>query len=225
MKHLKDFRQIFEDVKESNTNHPTMLFTDVVGSSKLWTNDPDKMDKDLTKHFKLMNEISDNHNGFVVKTIGDAFMVYFEPGDSLLNAIKSAIEILKKEELSLRIGICYGEMKEKTFNIQGSELKDYFGNTINTASRMESKVSGPGEFSFCYLDGVSERESEEITELIEDYEFEKIEFTSNCSKEEKEDMRGKRSARILSDIQIHSCKDVSKLEGIKELTAFKVKVK
>lgn len=225
MKHLKDFRQIFEDIEENDTNYPTMLFTDVVGSSKLWTDDPDKMDKDLTKHFKLMNEVVDEYNGFVVKTIGDAFMVYFEPGDSLLNAIKSSIDILEKEELSLRIGICYGDMKERIFNIQGSELKDYFGNTVNTASRMESKVSEPGELSFCYSEGVSEKESEKITDLIEEYEYEKIEFTSNCSKEEREEMRGKRSARILSDIQIHSCEDISKLEGIKELTAFKVKVK
>ena len=137
---------------------PSIMFTDVVGSSKLWSDDPQEMKIQLDKHFTLMNNIAKQHNGFVVKTIGDAFMIYFGKGKgSLQNAINCAKKILLSENLPLRVGICQGNMEEKSYNIQNANLRDFFGNAVNTASRMESKVAGEGGvIAFTSLTGVSD---------------------------------------------------------------------
>ena len=125
---------------------PTMVFTDVVGSSKMWSDDPITMIGQLEAHHKLVDTISQKNNGWIVKTIGDAFMVYFEQSDSsLFNAIKFSKElILSEKAYNLRVGICQGHMDEKTYSIQKVELKDFFGNAVNSASRMESKVAEVG---------------------------------------------------------------------------------
>jgi class 3 adenylate cyclase len=125
---------------------PAMVFTDVVGSSKMWSDDPITMAGQLEYHHKLVDSLAQKNNGWIVKTIGDAFMVYFEPSDnSLYNAIKFSKElILGEKAYNLRVGVCQGHMDEKTYNIQKVELRDFFGNAVNSASRMESKVCEVG---------------------------------------------------------------------------------
>jgi class 3 adenylate cyclase len=133
---------------------PTMVFTDVVGSSKMWSDDPITMIGQLEAHHKLVDSLASKNNGWIVKTIGDAFMVYFEPSDSsLFNAIKFSKElILGESAYNLRVGICEGNMDEKTYSIQKVELRDFFGNAVNSSSRMESKVSEVGgTIAFCSL--------------------------------------------------------------------------
>lgn len=137
---------------------PAMLFTDVVGSSKMWSEDPKTMDLQLNKHFELMDKLARRHGGFVVKTIGDAFMVYFEKNEkSLENAIDFAVEVIKSEKLKLRIGICSGKMIAKNCKIQNVQLLDFFGDVVNTASRMESKVSEEGGIAFTSVDDIDEQ--------------------------------------------------------------------
>lgn len=137
---------------ESSGPMPVMMFTDVEGSSKMWSDDPIKMSQQLESHHKLVQSLSEKYNGWIVKTIGDAFMVYFEPSeDSIINALNCAKEIIQSEKAyGLRIGVCHGPMEQKTYRIQKVDLKDFYGNTVNTASRMESKVSGAaGVIAFC----------------------------------------------------------------------------
>lgn len=137
---------------------PAMLFTDVVGSSKMWSEDPKTMDIQLNKHFELMDGLARKHGGFVVKTIGDAFMIYFEKSEkSLENAVDFAVEVTKSEKLKLRIGICSGKMIAKNCKIQNVQLLDFFGDVVNTASRMESKVSEEGGVAFTSVDDISEQ--------------------------------------------------------------------
>ena len=138
-----------KDTEDPNTTKcplPAMLFTDVVGSSKLWSDDPITMSKQLDEHHELIDSLSTKNNGWIVKTIGDAFMIYFEPSEnSLTNALKCAKDILLNEsKYNLRIGVAQGPMDSKTYTIQKVNLKDFFGNAVNLASRMESKVSNPG---------------------------------------------------------------------------------
>jgi class 3 adenylate cyclase len=177
MKYLNKWNQIFEAVSDENVKRserllsqaqreyedtpelrekdgpmPTMVFTDVVGSSKMWSDDAITMSKQLEGHHKLVDSLADDNNGWIVKTIGDAFMVYFEPSEnSLYNAMKFAKDLIIREKAyNLRIGICEGMMDQKTYRIQKVDLKDFFGNTVNTASRMESKVAEVGgTIAFC----------------------------------------------------------------------------
>jgi len=141
-----------QEVKEKSGPMPAMVFTDVVGSSKMWSDDPITMAKQLEGHHKLVESIAEKNNGWIVKTIGDAFMVYFESSeDSLFNAVNFAKQvILGEKSYNLRVGVCQGHMDQKTYRIQKVDLKDFFGNAVNTASRMESKVSEVGgTIAFC----------------------------------------------------------------------------
>lgn len=140
------------ELKQKSGPMPAMAFTDVVGSSKMWSDDPITMAKQLENHHKLVNSIAENNKGWIVKTIGDAFMVYFESSeDSLFNAINFSKQlILAEKAYNLRIGVCQGNMDQKTYRIQKVDLKDFFGNAVNAASRMESKVSEiGGTVAFC----------------------------------------------------------------------------
>ena len=139
---------------------PTMVFSDVVGSSKMWSDDPVTMIGQLEAHHKLVDSLASKNKGWIVKTIGDAFMVYFEPSEySLFNAIKFSKElILSEKAYNLRVGVCEGHMDEKTYSIQKVDLRDFFGNAVNTSSRMESKVSEVGgTIAFCSLKPIDNR--------------------------------------------------------------------
>lgn len=149
----KEYKESPELQKKSGPV-PTMVFTDVVGSSKMWSDDPITMIGQLEAHHKLVDSLASKNNGWIVKTIGDAFMVYFESNEnSLFNAIKFSKElILSEKAYSLRVGVCEGHMDEKTYSIQKVELRDFFGNAVNASSRMESKVSEVGgTIAFCSL--------------------------------------------------------------------------
>jgi class 3 adenylate cyclase len=142
------------NIQKNTSPMPSIVFTDVVGSSKMWSDDPITMIGQLEAHHKLVDTLAQKNNGWIVKTIGDAFMVYFEPSESsLYNAIKFSKElILTEKAYNLRVGVCQGHMDEKTYSIQKVELRDFFGNAVNSASRMESKVSEVGgTIAFCSL--------------------------------------------------------------------------
>jgi hypothetical protein len=225
MKHLIKYK-VFESDQEPKKakDQPTIFFTDIVGSSKLWADDPKLMIKNLDKHFKTITTIVENFGGLVVKTIGDAFMVYFEPSnESLKLAIECCIEIIKTEPMDIRVGICCGDMIEREYTLQNAKLKDYFGNAVNTASRMESKVSESRCLTFSFIKDIDSKQSEDILEIIKDYSYDKIEFSDDCSNDKE--MIGKRSARLLSDLDVSICKDINELDGINEIIAYKVKIK
>ena len=77
----------------------TILFTDIVGSSNLWRKDSKNMKRMLFNHFNLIDKLSKQNDGFIVKTIGDAFMLFFKntaSSCSLYNAIKCGISIIKQ---------------------------------------------------------------------------------------------------------------------------------
>jgi class 3 adenylate cyclase len=151
---------------------PAMLFTDVVGSSAMWSEDPQTMNIQLDKHFKVMDNLARKYGGFVVKTIGDAFMIYFSKSEnSLEKAVEFAVEVLKTEELPLRIGICSGNLTAKKCKIQNVELVDFFGDVVNTASRMESKVAEAGGIAFTSVDNIEKQ----VESISKKYKLVKIE--------------------------------------------------
>lgn len=226
MRHLYKFNEEIDNgtvESEDAKAFPTVLFTDVIGSSRLWTDDPEKMAKTLDEHFQIMDKIISKYDGFIIKTIGDAFMIYFRrKDDSLLSAIQAAQEMLKENTLRLRIGMCYGPTNEKSYKIQGVNLKDFFGNTVNIASRMETQVSPHDGFAFAILEQIKPEISEKITKEIEDINMRKIKFTNHCDIPSPDNTREK-SARLLTDVQYFSCEDIGKLKGINEITVFSCK--
>jgi len=229
MKHLKKFR-FNEEIENDDVDvdgakpQPTVLFTDVIGSSRLWSDDPEKMEKVLDEHFKIMASIIDRYDGFIIKTIGDAFMVYFrKKDDSLLSAIRAALEMIEKNSLRLRIGMCFGPTKEKSYEIQGTKLKDFFGNTVNIASRMETQVSPHDGFAFAMIEPVKPEISETIKKEIEDLNMRKLKFTNHCDLPQDGSIQREKSGRLLTDVQFYRCEDIGKLKGINDITVFSCK--
>ncbi|NOJ38848.1 adenylate/guanylate cyclase domain-containing protein [Bradyrhizobium australiense] len=120
----------------------TFLFSDLKGSTELYERVGDLVAFDLVdEHFRLLQEIIVSERGAVVKTIGDAVMATFETPDRAIAAairMREAMSDLgaqrQHQSLRLKIGIHEGSCLAVTLNSQ----QDYFGQTVNVASRVQS---------------------------------------------------------------------------------------
>jgi class 3 adenylate cyclase len=119
----------------------TFLFTDLKGSTELYERVGDLVAFDLVReHFRTLNEIVAAEGGAVVKTIGDAVMATFLTPDHALSAALRMREAMRRlnetrtsEDLLLKIGIHEGPCLAVNLN----ERQDYFGQTVNIASRVQ----------------------------------------------------------------------------------------
>ena len=207
-----------------------MLFNDIKGSSKLWKKHKMNMFKSIKKLIKLMQKETEKHNGIIIKMMGDSFMISF-------NKIKDAIHFSiiinnflnhkglfikgSKDKILLRTGICYGKVNEFSTEVQNCKFIDYFGNVVNTASRMESKVSDVNGFAIGIL---KENENElqkiyDLLETFENYNIEATNYTNKCNLSNR-----KRSNKLLHDMNF-DCEDINKLHGVKNVKVLKVSPK
>jgi predicted ATPase/class 3 adenylate cyclase len=117
----------------------SLMFTDVEGSTAKWEAYPAKFGEALQIHDAIMREAIARHNGFVVKTVGDAFMAAFSDAASAVLCaadVQTALaEASDKQPLfdevggiRVRIGVHTGA---PTFR-----ENDYFGPTVNRAARI-----------------------------------------------------------------------------------------
>jgi class 3 adenylate cyclase len=119
----------------------TFLFTDLKGSTALYERVGDLVAFDLVReHFRTLNDIVAAEGGAVVKTIGDAVMATFLTPDHALAAALKMREAMRRlnethggEDLLLKIGIHEGPCLAVNLN----ERQDYFGQTVNIASRVQ----------------------------------------------------------------------------------------
>ena len=119
----------------------TFLFTDLKGSTELYERVGDLVAYDLVReHFRVLHEIVAAEAGAVVKTIGDAVMATFPTPDHAISAalrmrdaMRSLNEQRGREDLLLKIGIHEGPCLAVTLN----DRQDYFGQTVNIASRVQ----------------------------------------------------------------------------------------
>jgi len=142
--------QTFRDIHRTDTidvdqrlkiTSLTFLFTDLRGSTALYERVGDLAAFDLVKtHFSILQEIVGAEAGAVVKTIGDAVMATFPTPDRALVAamrMREAMLSFNKErgndDLLLKIGIHEGPCIAVSLN----ERQDYFGQTVNIASRVQ----------------------------------------------------------------------------------------
>jgi predicted ATPase/class 3 adenylate cyclase len=118
----------------------TFLFTDVEGSTKLWERNPEAMSKALSHHDELIRNAVEANDGFIFKTVGDAFYVAFSAAAEAVQAAIDAQKSLLSEEweetgpLKVRIALHTGTAEERG--------GDYFGPTLNRAARLLSAGHG-----------------------------------------------------------------------------------
>jgi class 3 adenylate cyclase len=55
----------------------TFLFTDIEDSTRLWEQHPEAMRQALIRHDNILRRLIEGHDGYVFKTVGDAFCAAF----------------------------------------------------------------------------------------------------------------------------------------------------
>jgi class 3 adenylate cyclase len=119
----------------------TILFTDLKGSTALYERIGDLKAFSLVhQHFEKLGRVILECSGAFVKTIGDAVMASFL---NPLDAVKAGLEMNKEiarfnraftsRDVILKIGIHKGPCIAVTLN----DRLDYFGQTVNTAARVQ----------------------------------------------------------------------------------------
>jgi class 3 adenylate cyclase len=120
----------------------TFLFTDLRGSTALYERVGDLAAYDLVRsHFHVLHDIVGDESGAVVKTIGDAVMATFATPDHAVAAALRMRDGMRRlngesgeEDLILKIGIHEGPCLAVSLN----DRQDYFGQTVNIASRVQN---------------------------------------------------------------------------------------
>ena len=113
-----------------------IVFTDIVGFTKLTADNQQKASDLLDIQRKEIKPIVESHDGQWIKEMGDGLILTF---DTITNAVNCSLKIQEKantiDNLDLRIGIHLGEILEK----EG----DIIGDDVNVAARIEP-FAAPG---------------------------------------------------------------------------------
>src|SRR6185312_3722389 len=118
----------------------TFLFTDIEGSTRLWDEQPERMQPALASHDALARATVGRHRGTLVKSTGDGIHAVFgDPLDGVLAviALQQALgDPAATGGLGLRIrcGLHAGIVEQRD--------NDYFGSAVNRAARIMSAAHG-----------------------------------------------------------------------------------
>jgi predicted ATPase/class 3 adenylate cyclase len=127
-------------VPDAATGTLTFLFTDLVGSTRLWEEHPDAMKAALKRHDAIIRQAVESAGGQVVKTTGDGLMAVFETAAAGVTAGLSAQLGLEREPwaetgpLRVRMGLHAGEVERRA--------DDFFGPTVNRTARIMAAGHG-----------------------------------------------------------------------------------
>lgn len=118
----------------------TFLFTDIEGSTKLWELFPNDMPVALARHDALLRAAISENNGYIFKTIGDAFCAAFSTAPEAMLAALAAQHAIHNETWSVsapfrvRMALHTGTAEVRD--------NDYFGQPLNRLARLLSVGHG-----------------------------------------------------------------------------------
>jgi class 3 adenylate cyclase len=149
---LQAFRDMFSEATlrpgdEAAVGQIALLFSDLRGSTALYERVGDSAAYNIVRdHFAFLAAIVRDHDGAVVKTIGDAVMASFgDPADAVRAALAMQRRIVEFNEahenhrdLSIKLGVHAGSSIMVSLN----ERLDYFGSTVNMAARLQGQSEG-----------------------------------------------------------------------------------
>ncbi|HEY6046679.1 MAG TPA: adenylate/guanylate cyclase domain-containing protein, partial [Pyrinomonadaceae bacterium] len=145
--------QVFRDLFATEALRPgeqisvgtlTVLFTDLKNSTRMYREIGDATAFGrVMNHFDVLKQVIADEDGALVKTIGDAVMAVFRSPAAALRAMLHAQQRLATpsagmQPLSLKAGMHTGPCIAVTLN----DRLDYFGSTVNLASRLEAQSTG-----------------------------------------------------------------------------------
>jgi predicted ATPase/class 3 adenylate cyclase len=122
------------------TGTVTFLFTDIEGSTKLWEKNPKAMQRALARHDQILRRVTEEQDGYVFKTVGDAFCCAFSTATDALESALEAQRALLSEEwdveggVRVRMALHAGAAEERD--------GDYFGPPVNRVARLLSAGHG-----------------------------------------------------------------------------------
>ncbi len=142
----KNTKNLKETLPNESRKLAAIMFTDIKDFSKKMQSDEVATIRLLGIHNEMMMIAIAKHRGYVIKTIGDAFLVSFE---SVIGATQCAIEAQQSfyqynqskpasEKITVRIGVHLGDVFVRD--------NDVFGDGVNIASRIQS-IAEPGGVS------------------------------------------------------------------------------
>lgn len=114
-----------------------ILFTDLKGSTRMYREHGDAASyATVREHFTRLKSIIAEHHGAIVKTIGDAIMASFHDPT---NGVRAALAIQASDDpLVTKIGMHWGP----AIVVNANDILDYFGRTVNLASRLQKHSLG-----------------------------------------------------------------------------------
>ena len=124
------------------TGTVTFLFTDVVGSTKLWDAHPGLMRAALRRHDEIIRAAVEPGRGYIFSTAGDSFAAAFWSAEEALSAAAEIHDALAIECwppptcLSVRAAVHTGVAEERD--------GDYYGPPLNRAARLMA-LAQPGQ--------------------------------------------------------------------------------
>ena len=123
-----------------------LLFSDLTGSTALYSREGDASAYALVReHFDLLEACIADHDGTIVKTIGDAIMAAFVHE---ADALRCSLDMLRlwprfqrdrvtAKDVWLKVGVHAGPC----FGVTANDLLDYFGQTVNVAARLQGAAN------------------------------------------------------------------------------------
>jgi class 3 adenylate cyclase len=149
---LQAFRDLFAEATlrpgdEAAVGQVALLFTDLRGSTALYERVGDAAAFNIVReHFAFLASIVRDHDGAVVKTIGDAVMASFgDPADAVKAALAMQARIAEfnaahgaDRALAIKLGVHVGASVMVSLN----DRLDYFGSTVNMAARLQGQSEG-----------------------------------------------------------------------------------
>jgi serine/threonine protein kinase len=155
-KHISDKLRKGEKIEPEHRECVTIFFSDIVGFTDICSMiDASKVSQMLDRLYTAFDALSGEHKIFKVETIGDAYMavtnlVEEQPNDHALRIALFAVHAIEAANstfidperpemgtIKIRVGFHSGPV---VANVVGTRNQRYclFGDTVNTASRMES---------------------------------------------------------------------------------------
>ena len=144
---MTEFRRFFsKDLLKPSTPLKVascaILFSDLTGSTALYTTAGDAAAFRLVDdHFDLLRKVIDDHGGTVVKTMGDAIMAAFLEPMTCVRAATACLHAFEQFRVDAAngelTGIKLGLYAGPCYVITANDAIDYFGQTVNCASRVQ----------------------------------------------------------------------------------------